>query len=120
LLCRKAEDDASLHLRPDRVRVDDLATVDDADDAVDAKRPGCLQRDLRDLADEAAEPRQKGDSAAPAGRQRRAPAGRPRGAVEHAALARRFREQRPAIVVGVAPSGVRQLVDEALDEERVL
>jgi hypothetical protein len=60
---RQTENDAALHLRANRVRVDRETAIDDADHACGGYRAMLPCGDLHDLRDEAAESRAECDSA---------------------------------------------------------
>ena len=70
----QAEDDRALDLAPDDDRVDRLAAVDRAHDAVHLHRAVGADRDLGDFRDIAAERLRHGDAAMHAGGRRPAPA----------------------------------------------
>ena len=113
-------DRAALHLRLDLIRVDRDPAVDRADEAVDPYRAVVGDRDLGHVRRVARVGEAHRDAARASRRQRRAPAGLGRRQLEDPLVAGRLPEERAPVLVRVLPRLVRQLVDEGLDDERVL
>ena len=76
-----------------------------------------IDADLNDLGDEAAEADAERNAAALAGRQRRAPSGSLRGALQDGLRTRVLVEQGHAVGQWILLRVGRELVDEALDRE---
>src|SRR4029453_209796 len=114
----EAEDDAAFHLRANDVGIDLDSAVDGAPDLGRIHGPILGDADLHDLRDKAAETESEREAAASAGGQRLAPSGSLRGNLQHVLRAWLLIEQSDAVGERILLRADRELVHEALDQQR--
>src|SRR4029077_367048 len=112
-------DDAAFHLRHDGVRMHGEDRIDDANHAVHLDAAVLVDRKVHHLCAHRVVEFDDRDALMNAGRGL-APAGAPRGLVQHGQCAWRLRQQRTAELVRVLLAGVRDFIEERLAEEAVL
>src|SRR5262245_41146399 len=110
----------ALNLRFDDAGIDHVAAIDGGDNAVDLDLAFLADGDLGDLADYRAIALVDCYAAPASLAQRFTPVAFLGDGVEHAKEIRFPRQQRAPEFVGVLSRGMRQLVDIALDKERIL
>ena len=114
------EDEAALDLRLDAVRIDNLAAIDRRRHAADRDLAVGVDLGLEDRRDIRAEHALAGHPASGPRGKRAAPPRLLGGEIEAGEKPRLLRQMRAAEGDPILPRGVRELVDEALDDEDIV
>src|SRR6185437_6407196 len=117
---REPVHDATLHLRFDRIGIDDRTAVHRAYHAVHARHTVTVERDFRHLRHVGPERLGHRDAARAPRRERLAPPRLLRRQLQHPEMTRVVGKQGAAELVRVLPRGARDFVDEAFGEIRIV